>query len=223
MLYHLNLNLYVNGLGKRPLFQKLPRNLKLSVASPSYLNPNCAQLMPRLRLWLPLAAFILLSLLLFKGLSLDPTSLPSALVGKALPEFELQELHSSEVLSRQDIIGEPMLVNIWATWCYSCRVEHPYLLDLAANGVRIVGLNYKDESVKAVTWLEDLGDPYALTLADTEGMLGLDMGVYGAPETYVVDAQGVVRYRHVGVVDEQVWQSLLAQWFPKAQSKGVWQ
>ena len=89
--------------------------------------------MPRLRLWLPLAAFILLSLLLFKGLSLDPTSLPSALVGKALPEFELQELHSSEVLSRQDIIGEPMLVNIWATWCYSCRVEHPYLLDLAAN------------------------------------------------------------------------------------------
>ena len=179
--------------------------------------------MPRLRLWLPLAAFILLSLLLFKGLSLDPTSLPSALVGKALPEFELQELHSSEVLSRQDIIGEPMLVNIWATWCYSCRVEHPYLLDLAANGVRIVGLNYKDESVKAVTWLEDLGDPYALTLADTEGMLGLDMGVYGAPETYVVDAEGVVRYRHVGVVDEQVWQSLLAHWFPQAQSEGVLQ
>lgn len=179
--------------------------------------------MPRLRLWLPLAAFILLSLLLFKGLSLDPTSLPSALVGKALPEFELQELHSLEVLSRQDIIGEPMLVNIWATWCYSCRVEHPYLLELAASGVRIVGLNYKDESVKAVTWLEDLGDPYALTLADTEGMLGLDMGVYGAPETYVVDAQGVVRYRHVGVVDEQVWQSLLAQWFPQGQSEGVLQ
>ena len=132
-------------------------------------------------------------------------------------------MHSSEVLSRQDIIGEPMLVNIWATWCYSCRVEHPYLLELAASGVRIVGLNYKDESVKAVTWLEDLGDPYALTLADTEGMLGLDMGVYGAPETYVVDAQGVVWYRHVGVVDEQVWQSLLAQWFPQGQSEGVLQ
>ena len=94
---------------------------------------------------------------------------------------------------------------------------------MAASGVRIVGLNYKDESVKAVTWLEDLGDPYALTLADTEGMLGLDMGVYGAPETYVVDAQGVVRYRHVGVVDEQVWQSLLAQWFPQGQSEGVLQ
>lgn len=182
-----------------------------------------APLMPRLRLFLPFAAFVLLSLLLFKGLSLDPTSLPSALVGKALPDFELQELHSAEVLSRQDIIGEPMLVNIWATWCYSCRVEHPYLLELAASGIRIVGLNYKDDGVKAVTWLEDLGDPYALTLADSEGMLGLDMGVYGAPETYVVDAQGVVRYRHVGVVDEQVWQSLLVQWFPQAQSEGVLQ
>lgn len=182
-----------------------------------------APLMPRLRLFLPFAAFVLLSLLLFKGLSLDPTSLPSALVGKALPDFELQELHSAEVLSRQDIIGEPMLVNIWATWCYSCRVEHPYLLELAASGIRIVGLNYKDDGVKAVSWLEDLGDPYALTLADSEGMLGLDMGVYGAPETYVVDAQGVVRYRHVGVVDEQVWQSLLVQWFPQAQSEGVLQ
>jgi cytochrome c biogenesis protein CcmG/thiol:disulfide interchange protein DsbE len=177
--------------------------------------------MPRLKLFLPLAAFVLLSLLLFRGLSLDPTSLPSALVGKPLPDFELEELHSGEILSRQDIIGEPMLVNIWATWCYSCRVEHPYLLELAAQGVRIIGLNYKDDGVKAIAWLKDLGDPYALTLADSEGMLGLDMGVYGAPETYVVDANGVVQFRHVGVVDAQVWQSLLAEWFPEFQSKAV--
>ena len=177
--------------------------------------------MPRLRLFLPLAAFILLSLLLFKGLSLDPTSLPSALVGKPLPDFELEELHSSEVLSRQRIVGEPMLVNTWATWCYSCRVEHPFLLELAAQGVRIIGLNYKDDSDKAIGWLEDLGDPYALTLSDTEGMLGLDMGVYGAPETYVVDAEGVVQYRHVGVVDEQVWQSVLSAWFPQPKITSV--
>lgn len=177
--------------------------------------------MPRLRLFLPLAAFILLSLLLFKGLSLDPTSLPSALVGKPMPDFALEELHSSEVLSKQGIIGEPMLVNIWATWCYSCRVEHPYLLELAAQGVKIIGLNYKDDSVKAIAWLKDLGDPYALTLSDTEGMLGLDMGVYGAPETYVVDAEGVVRYRHVGVVDAQVWESQLAEWFRPLRNKGV--
>lgn len=173
-----------------------------------------APLMPRLRLFLPLAAFILLSLLLFKGLSLDPTSLPSALVGKPLPDFELEELHSSEVLSRGRIVGEPMLVNIWATWCYSCRVEHPFLVELAAQGVRIIGLNYKDDRDKAIGWLEELGDPYALTLSDTEGMLGLDMGVYGAPETYVVDAEGVVQYRHVGVVDEDVWQRVLSTWFP---------
>jgi cytochrome c biogenesis protein CcmG/thiol:disulfide interchange protein DsbE len=177
--------------------------------------------MPRLKLFLPLAAFVLLSLLLFRGLSLDPTSLPSALVGKPLPDFELEELHSGELLSRQQIIGEPMLVNIWATWCYSCRVEHPYLLELAAQGVRIIGLNYKDDGVKAIAWLKDLGDPYTLTLADSEGMLGLDMGVYGAPETYVVDANGVVQFRHVGVVDAQVWQSLLVEWFPELQSKGV--
>ena len=94
--------------------------------------------MPRFRLFLPLAAFILLSLLLFKGLSLDPTSLPSALVGRALPDFELAELHSSEALSRQRVVGEPMLINIWATWCYSCRVEHPFLLELAAQGVKII-------------------------------------------------------------------------------------
>jgi cytochrome c biogenesis protein CcmG/thiol:disulfide interchange protein DsbE len=179
--------------------------------------------MPRLRLFLPLAAFILLSLLLFKGLSLDPTSLPSALVGRALPDFELAELHSSEALSRQRVVGEPMLINIWATWCYSCRVEHPFLLESAAQGVKIIGLNYKDDRDKAIGWLRDLGDPYALTLSDTEGMLGLDMGVYGAPETYVVDAEGVVQYRHVGVVDEQVWQSVLSAWFPRPQITGVLQ
>jgi cytochrome c biogenesis protein CcmG/thiol:disulfide interchange protein DsbE len=97
------------------------------------------------------------------------------------------------------------------------------LVELAAQGVRIIGLNYKDDRDKAIGWLKELGDPYALTLSDTEGMLGLDMGVYGAPETYVVDAEGVVQYRHVGVVDEQVWQSVLSAWFPRPKIAGALQ
>ena len=175
--------------------------------------------MPRLKLFIPLLAVIALGALLFRGLSLDPTALPSALIGKPLPGFQLQDLQSGEILARDAIIGQPMLVNVWATWCYSCRVEHPFLLELAASGIKIVGLNYKDDSQKAVAWLADLGDPYALSLADTEGTLGLDLGVYGAPETYVVDSGGRIQYRHVGVVDAEVWQSTLSPWFAASGSE----
>ena len=171
--------------------------------------------MIRLKLFLPLVAFVLLSVLFWRALSLDPKALPSALLGKPFPEFELRELVTRQVLTRDHIIGKPTLVNVWATWCYSCRVEHPYLLELAKAGIRIVGLNYKDEDTKAVEWLTELGNPYVLTLADTNGVLGLDLGAYGAPETYVVDAAGIVRYRHVGVVDEAVWVNVLAPYFSK--------
>jgi len=97
------------------------------------------------------------------------------------------------------------LVNIWATWCVSCRVEHPYLNKLAESGVRIVGLNYKDDTVAAQQWLTDLGNPYQWNIVDKDGRLGVDLGVFGAPETYVLDKQGVIRYKHVGVVDQRVW------------------
>ena len=99
------------------------------------------------------------------------------------------------------------LLNVWATWCVSCRVEHAYLNTLAEKGITIFGLNYKDDQQKANQWLTRLGNPYQLNLFDVNGKLGLNMGVYGAPETYVLDANGIVRYRHVGVVDENVWQS----------------
>ncbi|EED35265.1 periplasmic protein thiol--disulphide oxidoreductase DsbE [Luminiphilus syltensis NOR5-1B] len=165
--------------------------------------------MRRLRLFLPLAAFVLLAAVLYRGLSLDPTDLPSALIGRAVPAFELPDLDSGEPITEQDLRGQSALVNVWATWCYSCRVEHPYLLELADAGVPIFGLNYKDESAKAREWLADLGDPYTRTIADKEGALGLDLGVYGAPETYVVGANGTVLYRHVGVVDERVWRDIL--------------
>lgn len=106
--------------------------------------------------------------------------------------------------------GEVTLLNVWATWCISCRVEHPYLVDLAANqGVRIIGLNYKDDSDEARKWLKNLHNPYQFSVVDADGRLGLDLGVFGAPETYVVDKQGIIQYKHVGVVDDRVWQAKL--------------
>ena len=169
--------------------------------------------MGRLRLFVPLFGFALLAMLLFRGLSLDPTALPSALLDKPFPAFTLPTLASNTPRGRDEIIQGPALVNVWATWCYSCRVEHPFLIELADRGIAIVGLNYKDDPVKAREWLIDLGDPYRESISDTEGSLGLDLGVYGAPETYVIDAVGNVRYRHVGVLDRTVWEGELSGFF----------
>lgn len=160
----------------------------------------------RLVLILPLLAFFALATLLFRGLSLDTETLPSALLGKQFPEFALQQLEDESVtINNTDLIGAPVLVNVWATWCGSCRIEHRYLNQLAAQGVRIVGLNYKDSRPKALRWLAELGDPYQQNIYDVDGSLGFDLGVYGAPETYLVDANGVIIYKHVGVVDMRVW------------------
>jgi len=167
----------------------------------------------RLKLFIPLIAFAILGGFLFRGLSLDPRALPSALIDKPIPAFRLAALNSGGMLTQESLTGRPALLNVWATWCYSCRVEHPYLLELASSGVTIIGLNYKDDASAARKWLERLGDPYLMTISDPEGTLGLDIGVYGAPETYVIDAQGVIRHRHVGVVDETVWQRDLAAFF----------
>jgi len=166
--------------------------------------------MGRLKLFLPLGLFIVLAGFLLRGLQLDPQAMPSALIDKPLPEFELTVLGGNgQRVTRQQVIGEVALFNVWATWCVSCRVEHPYLTQLAAEGVPIYGINYKDEDGAALQWLRELGDPYRLNIVDTEGSLGLDLGVFGAPETYIVDALGVIRYRHVGVVDARVWLEVL--------------
>lgn len=174
----------------------------------------------RLKLFIPLGLFALLAVLLFRGLSLDPQALPSALVDRPMPDFELPRLADGAVTERGDITGQPMLVNVWATWCISCRVEHPYLQRLADQGVVIYGINYKDDSVAAREWLRDLGDPYRASIVDAAGTLGLDLGVYGAPETYFVDAEGVVRYRHVGVIDERIWTSRLAPIYADLRAPG---
>lgn len=165
-------------------------------------------------------AFLFLPLLLGAGIFYlfdqmighDPSELQLARKGQPVPAFSLPDLHQPDkMITAADLQGQPMLVNVWATWCPSCHVEHPYLLKLAReNGVSIVGLNYKDEREAAKEWLARLEDPYIFSIYDEEGRLGLDLGVYGAPETYIVDANGIIRYRHVGVVDEKVWETVLS-------------
>ena len=168
----------------------------------------------RIKLFIPLVVFALLALVFLQlekrmiSGDYDPSMLPSALIGKPLPEFNLATLDNpNTVITSINLNNKAALLNVWATWCVSCRVEHAYLNTLAEKGITIFGLNYKDDQQKANLWLTRLGNPYQLNLFDVNGKLGLNMGVYGAPETYVLDANGIVRYRHVGVVDEKVWQS----------------
>ncbi|MDC0662129.1 DsbE family thiol:disulfide interchange protein [Marinobacter sp. SS21] len=167
--------------------------------------------MRRVLLFIPVVLAVALGIVLFAGIGKDPTHLESALIGKPVPVFELADLQDPDTIHRDDIfVGEVSLLNVWGTWCPACRDEHDDLVWLARDeGVRIVGLNYKDNRDLALEWLDSLGNPYALSLYDPQGRLGFDLGVYGAPETYVIDAEGVVRFRHVGVVTPQVWQQTL--------------
>ncbi|EKT55994.1 DsbE family thiol:disulfide interchange protein [Providencia sneebia] len=137
----------------------------------------------------------------------NPRALESALIGKEVPIFRLESLEKKGEYYAADSLnqGQPILLNVWATWCPTCRAEHQYLNELASQGIRVVGLNYKDNRQKAVTWLQELGNPYALSLFDGQGMLGLDLGVYGAPETFLIDGKGIIRHRYVGALDERVW------------------
>lgn len=166
--------------------------------------------MNRFKLFIPLIVFVVISIFLWRGLSLDPNNVPSALIGKPLPKVSLPALKQERVVEREELLGQPFLLNVWATWCPTCIHEHPYLVKLAERGVKIVGLNYKDETDKALVWLERLGNPYSVNIVDTEGRMGLSLGVYGAPETFIVDSKGVIRYRHAGDVNDRVWKEKLA-------------
>jgi cytochrome c biogenesis protein CcmG/thiol:disulfide interchange protein DsbE len=158
----------------------------------------------------PLVLFLGMAALLYRGLYLDPSELPSALIGKPFPEFSLPAVQDGKPLTRNDLLGKPALVNVWGTWCVACRVEHPVLTKLAEQGVVIYGVNYKDVNADAVKWLSEFHDPYQLNINDEAGSLGLNLGVYGAPETFLIDAKGVIRYKHVGVIDQTVWREKLA-------------
>ncbi|MBD1389829.1 DsbE family thiol:disulfide interchange protein [Neiella sp. HB171785] len=171
----------------------------------------------RIFLLLPLLAFVAVGVFFYSALFSDPRELESALVGKPVPDFQLPDLLNPQQQTDVSSFGEgPYLLNVWATWCPTCRAEHEFLNTLAAQGVKIVGLNYKDEPTKARRWLAQLGDPYVLNVLDYEGTFAIDLGVYGAPETFIVDRQGVIQYRHVGDVNVRVWQEKLADLYRQA-------
>ena len=159
-----------------------------------------------IRYLLPLAAFIILVVFLLVGLNLNPRKIPSPLIGKPAPVFKLQQLHEPEkILESKDNLGKVWLLNVWASWCASCRDEHPLLVQLAkADVVPIYGLNYKDKRDLAIQWLDQLGNPYTESVMDTEGRVGIEYGVYGVPETYVIDKSGVIQYKQIGPVTVDV-------------------
>lgn len=159
---------------------------------------------------LPLAVFLLVAVFLYRGLYLDPAELPSAMIGKPFPAFALPNVQGDRQLTEADLKGKPALVNVWATWCISCKVEHPVLNKLAQQGVLIYGVNYKDINADALKWLAEFHNPYQMDIRDEQGTLGLDLGVYGAPETFFIDAKGIIRDKYVGVIDETVWREKLA-------------
>lgn len=167
--------------------------------------------MQRLKLFIPLLVFLLLAGFFFAvqkrigSGDYDPQNMPSALLDKPLPAFELPDLLSDTPVTGAALHGKIALVNVWATWCPSCHYEHPYLVRLAQQGVFILGVDYKDQPDKARQWLEEKGNPYSVVVDDRAGSLGLDLGVTGAPETYVIDSRGVVRLRYQGPLDERVW------------------
>ena len=155
---------------------------------------------------LPLVLFLALAVLLASRNGEDPSYLPSARLQQPVPAFSLSSLEDPERMLDPSIFqGQVSLLNVWATWCVSCLVEHPVLLNMAADGVRIIGVNYKDDRQAAQAYLRERGSPFAETVFDERGDLGLDLGVYGAPETYLIDAQGRIRYRAVGVLDAKAW------------------
>lgn len=155
-----------------------------------------------MRFLIPLAVFAIMVIFLAIGLTLNPREVPSPLIGKPAPTFNLPQVAAAEnTLSPSDFKGQVVLVNVWASWCVSCRQEHPVLLQLAQQGlVPIYGLNYKDQREAAQGWLRQHGDPYVASAFDADGRAGIDWGVYGVPETFVIDRAGIIRHKHTGPV-----------------------
>ena len=163
---------------------------------------------------LPLVVFASLIIVLFSFLSDKDDQLETALIDSSFPDFNLRSLSDeSRVLTKQDIIKLPALINVWATWCIACRVEHPFLMKLKEESrLTIYGLNYKDNKLKALDLLERDGNPFEFSIYDFEGRLAIDLGVYGAPETFFIDKNGLIRERHVGVIDEKVWEEKFSKY-----------
>jgi cytochrome c biogenesis protein CcmG/thiol:disulfide interchange protein DsbE len=165
--------------------------------------------MLRARFLIPLAVFAVVAVafwILGVGLTLDPREVPSPLINKPAPAFNLPQLgQPGKTISQKDMLGKVWLLNVWASWCVSCREEHGTILELARSGVvPVLGLNYKDERADGLAWLARLGNPYQISAYDRDGRIGIDYGVYGVPETYVIDKAGVIRYKRIGAVTPEV-------------------
>lgn len=158
-----------------------------------------------MRFILPFVVFMILAAFMYVGLGLNPHEVPSPLVGKPAPAFTLPQLHDpKKQFSSQDMKGKVWMLNVWASWCVSCKEEHPLLVALAEQKILpIYGLDYKDKPEDAELWLKKGGDPYTLSVMDSEGRIGIDYGVYGVPETYVIDKKGVIRYKQIGPITSQ--------------------
>lgn len=164
-----------------------------------------------MRFAIPIALLLGLLALFAVGLTHDPREVPSPLIGKAAPSFSLPGLNGTPAtVSNVDFKGRPVLVNFFASWCVACRDEHPVLLALARQGVEIIGIDYKDTDAEGAEWLARHGNPYRTVVADAQGAMGLDWGVYGVPETYVLSPEGVILYKQIGAVTEAVWQTRMA-------------
>jgi cytochrome c biogenesis protein CcmG/thiol:disulfide interchange protein DsbE len=167
--------------------------------------------MRSLQFGIPLVVFVLLASFFAVGLVRDPREVPSPFIGKTAPAFKLEQLHDAKLaFAPEDLKGKVWLLNVWASWCVSCRVEHPLLVEMSKRGVvPIVGLNYKDRREDGLGWLAKFGNPYALSAFDGDGRVGIDYGVYGVPETFVIDKQGVVRYKQIGPLTPEALEKVI--------------
>lgn len=182
----------------------------------------------KLQFLVPFIVFISMAAFLAIGLTLDPRDLPSTLIAKPAPSFTLERLYSAdEVISPNDLRGQRWLLNVWASWCVGCRVEHPLLNEIAEKtSITMLGLNYKDDPKNAKRWLEQRGNPYDFIAKDLAGNAGIDWGVYGVPETFVIDEQGIIIYKHTGPItvkalNEEILPLFSTNLVSNAQSKGV--
>ena len=167
--------------------------------------------MRALKFAIPLVLFVALAAFFAVGLTRDPREVPSPFIGKAAPEFRIEQLHDAKLaFAPADMKGKVWMLNVWASWCVSCRVEHPVLVDLSKrNIVPIVGLDYKDGRQDGQQWLAKFGNPYVLSAFDADGRVGIDYGVYGVPETFVIDKQGVIRHKQIGPITPEALESTI--------------
>ena len=169
--------------------------------------------MNKVSLFIPLGVFAVIVIVGYLGFSItNKNELPSALIDQPFPQFSAKSLlQPNTQVSRENIVGKPALVNVWATWCPTCKAEHEQLVEIAAiSDVVLIGINYKDQSAKALAWLAEYGNPYDLVISDDDGSLGVELGVYGAPETFMLDSLGRIVYKRVGDVNPRIWQQEIA-------------